>query len=280
MAADLHVHTTCSDSTRTPRQVIEQCARCPIGTVAITDHDAVDGVAAASAAGAELGVVVVPGVEMTAYVAQSEVHVVGLFVDPADGPLCAVLRQTREARRLRVYRMVDRLRALGVNVSAEAVFDIAAGGAPGRIHVAQALMRSGQVSSIADAFGYYIGNGRPAHVPKQQLSPAEAAAVIHGAGGAAVLAHPGAGLPDALVRQVMAEGMDALEAYHPLHLPHQVQHYQDLARDLGAAVSGGSDSHGDIEEGAQIGEIVIDDALVAEIERRAILRRSDPARRK
>ncbi len=269
MTADLHVHTTCSDSTLSPRQVVEECAAQRVGTVAITDHDAVDGIAPACLAGLELHVRVIPGVEMTAYVDKTEIHIVGLFIDPADPPLCEVLRLTREERHSRVNKMVDLLRKLNINITVDDVMKFAGSGAPGRPHVAQALVAVGQVANISEAFQRYIGSRGPAYVPKYQLSPAQAAADIHRAGGAAIIGHPGVGLADALVRQLLADGLDGIEAHHPMHTGQQARHYLEMAAELGVLVSGGSDCHGEIQEGTRIGGVIISDKLVDRIERRA-----------
>ena len=269
MAADLHVHTTFSDSNLTPQEVIDQCLFAHVGTVAITDHDAVDGVEPSLAAAGPLGVRVVPGVEMTAYQDELEIHVIGLFIDIEHPEFNAVIRGTREARHTRVYTMVDKLRGLDVELTADEVLDIAAGGAPGRVHVAQALLRRGHVATIGDAFQQYIGNNGPAYVPKRQLSPAQAAHAIHSAGGVAVVAHPGTGLPDGLVRQMIGDGLDGIEAYHSLHSQDMAEHYLAMARELGVLVSGGSDSHGGTRKESRIGAVMLDDELVDALEARA-----------
>ena len=266
MPADLHVHTTFSDSTQTPEEVIERCVVKGVATVAITDHDSVQGVPRATAAGQEVGVRVVPGVEMTAYDKSTEIHVVGLFIDPRNRELTRVIDDSREVRHTRVHQIVDRLRRVNVNLSADDVFEIADGGSPGRMHVAQALVRNGYTASVADAFKRYIGNRGPAYVPKQKLTPAEAAAAIHQGGGVAIVGHPGIGVPDAMIRRMIDEGMDGIEVYHPLHSDRHVDHYLRLAWECGARVSGGSDSHGNAKEGTQVGNILVNDEIVRQLE--------------
>ena len=270
MPADLHLHTTSSDSTFSPEQVIQLCAASGITTAAITDHDAVAGIDDATAAGAKLGVRVVAGVEMTAYVDKQEVHIVGLFINPTEPRLVEVLQMTRDERHLRVEKMVGLLRKMKINVTLERVMKFAGVGSPGRPHVAQALVECGQVPTIGDAFRHYIGSGGPAHIPKYQLSPHDAAETIHGAGGVAILAHPGARLEDSLVRMLITQGIDGIEVYHPLHDEIQIEHYKQMALDMGLLISGGSDSHGDINEGTAIGNIRLADSHVAEIEAKAM----------
>lgn len=269
MSADLHVHTTFSDSVLTPAEVIAQCALKQIGTVAITDHDSINGVAPATEAGRGAGVRVVPGVEMTAYDGPAEIHIIGLFVDPAHRGFNEVVDYSREVRHTRLREIVEKLRKLNIGLSVDDVLEIADGGAPGRMHVARGLVECGEVASIADAFKYFIGNDGPAYVPKHNLTPAEAAAAIRGAGGVSIVAHPGTGLPDALVVQMLGDGIQGIEAYHPLHSDSDVERYLAMADEHGALVSGGSDSHGGVREKTQIGAVVIEDELVDRLERRA-----------
>ena len=273
MPADLHVHTTFSDSSLTPDEVIHECLWHGIDIVAITDHDSVGGIAPATESGASVGVQVISGVELTAYDSALEIHIVGLFINTAHPGLTALLKRSRDERRLRVFEIVKRLGELGVEVSAEEIFKIAGEGSPGRPHVARAMMNRGLVDTIPDAFRYYIGNNRPANVPKYELSTAEAVAAIRNAGGTSVVAHPGATLSDEAVRDLIHDGVDAIEAYHPLHSYTKEQRYLKMADELGALVSGGSDSHGIAREWSRIGAIKVDRELVDRLEQRAMTRR-------
>ncbi len=273
MPADLHVHTTCSDSILTPREVINECLWHGIDAVAITDHDPLEGIPSAAEAGEQVGVRVIPGVELTAYDGPLELHVIGLFLNPDPPALNKVLQRSRDARRLRVFEIVHRLEKIGVELSTEEVFRIANGGAPGRPHVAKALVNRGHVATVSDAFDYYIGNGGPAYVPKYNLTTAQAAGAIHAGGGVSVIAHPGNGLPDESVRQVVRDGIDAIEVYHPVHSYEEQQKYLQMAEELGALVSGGSDSHGATFGSARIGVIKLEPQLVENLEKRALRRR-------
>ena len=269
MPADLHVHTVYSDGAYTPDDVITQCVARGVDTVAITDHDTVDGVIPTMEIGRRAGVRVVPGVEMTAYVDATEIHVIGLFLYPDGGGLRPVIEGTRRTRGARTERMVELLRRLDVDITLEDVLRVANGGVPGRPHVARALIRCGAVSSVAEAFDRYIGNDGPAHVPKHLLSPAAAAAAIHRGGGVSIVGHPGVGLPDDLVRQVIADGAQGIEVYHPLNSPEQERSYLRMAQELKVLVSGGSDSHGTLREATHIGAVRLDDGLVQQLEQRA-----------
>jgi 3',5'-nucleoside bisphosphate phosphatase len=269
LPADLHVHTIASDSTLTPREVVAECAVHGVDTVAVTDHDTVDGVAETAAAGREVGVRVVPGVEMTSYVDGREIHILGLFIDMQNDAFRDLARRACVARHERVHKMVDLLQQHNINITADDVMAAAGPGVPGRPHVAQAMVKHGGVSSVSQAFKYYIANDGPAYVPKYDVSPAEVAGVIHGAGGVSVVSHPGVGLADLLVRQLIADGVQGIEAFHPMHSRAQVEHYLAMARELGALVSGGSDSHGGMRDVTRIGSILLDDEYVETLEARA-----------
>ena len=275
MPADLHVHTTASDSTLTPREVIGECVVHGIEMVAVTDHDTVEGVAETEAAGREVGVRVVPGVEMTSYVDGREIHILGLFIDVQNGAFRDLARLACVARHERVHKMVGLLQQHNIEITADDVMAAAGPGVPGRPHVAQAMVKQGGVSSVSDAFKYYIANDGPAYVPKYDLSPAEVAGVIHGAGGVSIVSHPGVGLTDSLVRQLIADGVQGIEAFHPLHGPAQVERYLAMARELGALVSGGSDSHGGMRDATRIGAVLLDDEYVETLEARAAEIRSE-----
>ncbi|MFW6158449.1 MAG: PHP domain-containing protein [Planctomycetota bacterium] len=266
MPADLHVHTVYSDSSLTPLEIAAECYAKQVGTVAITDHDTVAGVAPTAEVAAEYDVRVVPGVEMTAYVEGTEVHIVGLFIDVEDPALLAVFERSRQVRRRRIHEMVRRLRRLDVEVPAEDVFEIAGDGVPGRVHMARALVRHGYAANVSAAFTDYIGNECPGYVPKREISPGEAADAIHAAGGVAIIAHPGVVLDDDLIHRILDQGVDGLEVYYPLHSAAQEEHFLQLARERGVLISGGSDAHGGYREETRVGGVTIDDAALARIE--------------
>lgn len=240
---DLHVHSTASDGSRPPADVVEEARRVGLAAIALTDHDTVAGVAEASAAGAALGVRVVPGVELSAVEDDAETHILGLHLsDTRD--LEARLVVLREMRMTRAERIVARLNELGVRITLPAVLEQAAGGAVGRPHVARAMIAEGWAVDFRDAFERYLGNGKPAFVPKDRLPVAEAIQLIHRAGGLAVLAHPGASGSRERVEALVALGIDGLEVRHPSHTPDDVARLGALVDHFGLIPSGGSDWHG------------------------------------
>ena len=242
--ADLHTHTTASDGALSPAQVVESAAEAGLAAVGITDHDTVDGIDEALAAGEKVGVVVVPGVEISAiYGRDIEVHILGYYIDHRDSALLARLQVLRDARTERGRKMVERLNAAGVLISFERVWEIAQGGAIGRPHVARAIREAGAASSIDAAFGRYLQQGTPGYVPRYKISPSEAVGMILQAGGVACCAHVAKLNRDELLIELMREGMRAIEVRHPDHGPAGTKYYERFAAKHGLIATGGSDAH-------------------------------------
>jgi hypothetical protein len=244
MRIDLHTHTTASDGHLTPSALVEAAWGAGIQVLGVTDHDTVDGLSDAAAHAGRLGLTFVAGVELSAYWKQVERHILGYFCDPEDPSLRTFLRHTRSARLERLHAMLNRLGRLGIRVPANEVLAEARGGNVGRPHLARVLLRRGLVGSTQEAFDRYLATGRPAYVPRSDVSVVDAIRVIHEAGGVASLAHPGFEPRDEAIPELVAAGLDAIEVYHPKHLPAETAHYRQLATRHGLLVSGGSDYHG------------------------------------
>ena len=240
---DLHSHSTASDGSRSPRAVVEAARAAGLSAIALTDHDTMAGVGEAADTGREIGVRVVPGVELSATDADREVHVLGLHIERADA-LEPTLREFRDSRFTRAEQMVAKLNALGVPIALDAVLAQAAGGAIGRPHLARALIGEGWARDSRDAVDRYLGAGKPAYVPKQRLSMAEAIALIHAGGGLAVLAHPGPDGRRDVVERFVSLGLDGLEVRHPGHSGEDVIRLGALVDFFRLVPSGGSDWHG------------------------------------
>ncbi len=256
---DLHVHTTRSDGTLTPRQVVEMAARLGLRAVAITDHDSVEGNPEALAAGREFGIPVVPGVEISVRWEGVTFHLLGYGIHRLTPDVVRTFQRLIESRNARNPRMVEKLRALGIEITLEEVEAAAQGGVVGRPHFAQVLVRKGAVKSAQEAFDRLIGRGQPAYVDKARLPPAEACRLIREAGGIPVLAHPGLletrhpALVPRLVEHLLDLGLAGIEAYYSQHTPAQVARYRALARSHGLLVTGGSDFHHPGSDGPQLG---------------------------
>jgi predicted metal-dependent phosphoesterase TrpH len=249
---DLHMHSTASDGSRSPAEVVRAAKRASLAAIALTDHDTVAGLAEAAATGAELGVRIVNGVELSAVEGQTETHLLGLHLRDT-----AVLEQglgeLREMRGRRAARIVELLQSQGVQVTLDDVLLQAGAGAIGRPHVARALVADGWATDVRDAFDRYLGAGRPAFVAKEQLEMREAIAMVHAAGGLAVLAHPGSGGTRERIEVLAALGLDGVEVKHPSHSPQDVARLRACVDQLGLIPSGGSDWHGAADGARTIG---------------------------
>lgn len=240
---DLHMHSSASDGLLAPEAVVGAAAAAHLTAIALTDHDTVAGIAAAREAGARSGVRVVAGVELSATDAGNEAHLLGVHLSRLDA-IERHLAVFRESRRARAGRMVERLQALGIPLTLDAVLAEAGDAAIGRPHVARALVAGGWAKDVRDAFERLLGNGRPAFVPKYRLTLGEAIALVHDAGGLAVLAHPGPAGTRARLEALRAEGLDGVEVLHPGHSADDIARLSALADHLDLLPSGGSDWHG------------------------------------
>jgi len=251
--ADLHVHTNQSDGTSSPEKIVEESIRAGLSAIAIVDHDTVNAFPRSLIAAAPCGLEVVPGIELTAQYEDQEIHILGYFVDYQNRDLLGELAAVRQNRVERVYRIVNNLRGLGLNLDAQSVFDISGNSTVGRMHIARALLENGLVGSTAEAFRKYIGDKSPAYVLGFKFSPAEAIKLIKDSGGVAVLAHPYIIQNDNLIRQFAHEGLSGLEVYYPEHSQSMINFYLGLARELNLLVTGGSDFHGDAKPDIRLG---------------------------
>lgn len=277
--ADLHLHSTRSDGRLEPAAVVERAARVGIRTIALTDHDTVDGVAEARARGRALDVAVIPGVEISALQpAHGERHLLAYGVDLADETLQRTLAENRAARHARLEEMVHALTIAGVRITVEDVMAAAAGASVGRPHVADALVSAGHVGSRQEAFDRWLADGKPAAVPKRVLDCAEAIEVVHRAGGLAVLAHPGRGRL-AGWDPLLDAGLDGVETIHPSHSDEDVRRLTEAARQRGLLCTGGSDNHGDPAGHAAMEACRVPGALAAALQERlaASVRPGSPA---
>ncbi len=244
MRADLHIHTTASDGSFTPKAVVEKAKEAGITAIAITDHDTVEGVQEAVAAGTNAGIEVLPGIELGADYQGIEVHILGYGIDVENDELLEKLFWLRKARMERIKRMVEKVKEMGISVEMEEVLAIAGIGSVGRPHLAKAMVDAGAVKSTVEAFEKFIGAGKPAYVPRQKLSPAEAIELVRSAGGLAVLAHPGLGGAGKLFYMLVGAGLGGVEVYHPSHSSEESLYYRILAAGWDLVATGGSDYHG------------------------------------
>jgi len=244
-AVDLHSHTTASDGTLTPRELVRLAARHDVRVLAVTDHDSTGGVRDAIDEARRLPALeIVPGLEINCDVPGAEIHVLGYCVDWEAAWFQEFLGAQREERRQRVYRIAARLAELGVPIEPDDVFALVKEGSAGRPHVAQAMVDRGYVKSVREAFDRYLSLNGPANVPRRRLAPAEAVRIIRGARGSPVLPHPGLANRDELIPELVEAGLMGIEAFYPEHSAGQIAAYRELCSRLGLIATGGSDFHG------------------------------------
>ncbi len=246
MFVDLHTHTTASDGANSARALVRLAHVKGLQALAISDHDTTDALDEAIAAGHELGVEVVPAVEMSTDVGDGEVHILGYFIRYHDEQFQSLLHTLRQARLGRARKMVDKLAALGMQLDWQSVKSFAGDGSVGRPHVAKAMVEAGYVPDIKSAFNRYIGRNGPAYVERYKLTPAEAVQSIRAVDGLAVIAHPldGAGsIP--MIAPLAAAGLGGMECYYTGYTSDQIALLETIAHKYGLVTSGGSDFHGE-----------------------------------
>lgn len=245
---DLHLHTTASDGTCTPEALVAKVRAAGIRVMSVTDHDTTAALAVVRGLAERAGIECLNGIEITSVVGEHDVHVLGYAFDAACPRLADFLCAQRADRVRRVRAIGARLVDLGVPVDVEAVITVAGhhgGRSVGRPMIADALMRAGHASSRQEAFARFLGRERPAYVPRTGPPPHEVVRIINEAHGLASLAHPGVTKQDACIPALAEAGLAALEVYHSDHASRHRARYARLARELGLAVTGGSDFHGE-----------------------------------
>ncbi|MER6233800.1 PHP domain-containing protein [[Kitasatospora] papulosa] len=273
MRIDLHTHSTASDGTDTPAELVANAAAAGLDVVALTDHDTVGGHAEAAAALPE-GLTLVTGAELSCQVDGVSLHMLAYLFDPAEPELARERELVRDDRVPRAQAMVRLLQELGVPVTWEQVARIAGDGSVGRPHVATALVELGVVDTVSDAFtSAWLGNGGRAYAGKHELDPFDAVRLVKAAGGVTVFAHPlavkrGAVVPEAVIAGLAEAGLDGIEVDHMDHDASTRARLRGLAADLGLLPTGSSDYHGS-RKTVRLGEYTTDPEIYGEITRRA-----------
>ncbi|MFJ2194372.1 PHP domain-containing protein [Streptomyces violaceusniger] len=273
MRIDLHTHSTASDGTDTPTELVRNAAAAGLDVVALTDHDTVGGYAEATRA-LPSGLTLVTGAELSCRLNGVSLHMLAYLFDPDEPELAAERELVRDDRVPRAQAMVAKLRELDVPITWERVAEIAGDGAVGRPHIATALVDLGVVESVSDAFTQdWLADGGRAHVEKHESDPFEAIRLIKGAGGVAVFAHPravkrGQCVPESAIGELAAAGLDGIEVDHMDHDEDTRARLRGLAAELGLLATGSSDYHGS-RKTCRLGEYTTDPEVYGEIVRRA-----------
>ncbi len=258
---DLHAHTTASDGSFTPTELVEAAHGLGLGALAVTDHDTLAGLGEARAAAQRVGLDLVAGVELSVEDDGGRFHLLGYGFDPANAALAETLTTLRRSRAARNDLMAARMSEMGLPVTMDDVRAEAGEDALviARPHFARALIKKGIVGSVAEAFEKYLSTGKPLYLPKEVLTPRDAIALIHGAGGVAVMAHPGlvpldeAAFDARVTSLAQKDGLDGIEAYYSQHSQADTDRFLALATRLGLLVTGGSDFHGTVKPHVPLG---------------------------
>ncbi len=251
---DLHSHTTASDGTYSPRELIREASRRGVRVLAVTDHDSTEGLAEAiDEAARHAPLQIVPGIEINCDVDGGEIHILGYYLDYEAPWFQDFCRAQRAERRQRIHRMAARLAELGMPIHPDEVFALVQEGSAGRPHVAQVMVDRGYVKSVRAAFDQFLGAGKPGHVAREKLLPEDAVRLIRRAGGVPVFAHPGLADRDAMIPGLIEAGLMGIECFYNEHSATQTAGYVEICRRRGLVTTGGSDFHGPKVRAAQLG---------------------------
>jgi predicted metal-dependent phosphoesterase TrpH len=274
-AVDLHTHTTASDGTYAPRDLVAEAASRGVRVLGVTDHDSTEGLAEAiDEAERRRPLEIVPGIEINCDVEGAEIHVLGYLMDWQAEWFQDFCREQRRERRAHIHRMVERLAAIGMPLDADEVFAIVKEGSAGRPHVAQVMVARGYVKTVREAFDKYLGSGKPGHVPRKKVTPEDAVRIIRKAGGVPVFAHPGLADRDELIPGLIAAGLMGIECYYTEHSAAQRASYLQICKDHDLVATGGSDFHGPKVRAATLGSPSVPMAAVDDLRAKAALSRS------
>lgn len=240
------MHTVYSDGALTPAELIDKAKKRGLDIISITDHDSFNGVDEAIQYGKEVGVEVIPGVELSTDIEDKEVHLLGYFIDYKSEELSKYLNFFREERFYRAGRIVNKLNHLGLNITLDDVLAEANNSALGRPHIAAALLKKGYISNFYEAFEKYIGDHGPAYERKIHVSPQSALKLISDSGGLSFIAHP-ANMKESILTFLINAGIDGIEVIHPSHTQFQIKFYKGIVSQYCLLESGGSDFHGGVK---------------------------------
>lgn len=260
MFVDLHLHTTYSDGSYTPQELVKKAKKLGYSAIAVTDHDTIAGIEKSLAIGQKHNLEVIPGVEFNTLLSGSEVHILGYYIDYQNKELTKLLDKIKKERRERIKKMIDLLKELyNFNITLDEIKEISADNILGRGHIARLLTKKDHVENWEEVFDKYIGKGQPAYVKRKKITPFKAIDIIKKANGIPVIAHPGLINDDNIVQQIINYGIAGLEVYYLEHTEKQIEYYHKLAKENSLLITGGSDCHGPKnKDGLRLGKIRLD----------------------
>jgi predicted metal-dependent phosphoesterase TrpH len=266
---DLHVHTTYSDGKFSPEEVVRKAIELGLRAIAVTDHDCVNGIPPTIEAARGTELEIVPGVEISAAKNETEIHILGYFINWQDPFLLEIFRKMRENRAERMKKMIHLLHLRGIDIDADKVFAAVSEGTAGRLHLARVMTEENITRDEQEAFDRYIGDGKPCHVRHKRLDYRKAIDIIRKAGGVPVLAHPGTMGRDEHIPSYVQAGLRGIEVFHSDHQPLASDKYLALAKEYGLIMTGGSDCHGIKKGRVLIGKVKVGYEVVENLRREA-----------
>jgi predicted metal-dependent phosphoesterase TrpH len=267
---DLHSHSLASDGQYRAKEVAARAAQAGVRVWALSDHDTVAGLEEAGAAAGELGIRFVPGIELSAFLDKREIHLLGHFVDPTHPTLRSFEDLLAEKRRTRMEQIVEKLAPLGIRLEVANILKFSGGKTIGRPHVARAIVETGAVATVKEAFDRYLGEGKPAYVQRYRLDAPDAVKLVRGAGGTTTVAHPGVNkLERGELARLAEAGVVGVEVYHPDQNPSVREKYLRLAEEYGMVPTAGSDFHGEaVAPDRRLGAVAMPEENLARLEAR------------
>ncbi len=250
---DLHLHTACSDGSKTPSELLDIVRSKKISAFSITDHDTIEGYLKIKELLVEEDPILISGVELSVSLEDGDMHFLAYLFDDENTDFITALQNFQITRRERGIKMVEKLNELGLHISYSDVEKASEGSAVGRPHIAQTLYNAKFTAYYEEAFHKYIGDNGPAYVAKENFTPKDAIDLVHNAGGVVVLAHPGINNKEKYLEELAALGLDGIEVYHPSHKMSDVDRYKHLADRYRLLVTGGSDYHGASDRHGSVG---------------------------
>lgn len=260
--ADLHVHTFYSDSTFSPKEVVSIAKDKGLSAIAICDHDSIDGIEPCQRIGVPVDLEIIPSIELTVEKSDAEIHLLGYFIDWKVEWFQKKLKELQACRIDRIYKMVEKLNSANIKLDPEDVFKLAGKGTVGRLHLAQAMLKTGKVKSFREIFDKYIGFLKPCYVSNVRFSPEEAIRMLLEVDGVPVLAHPDVLGKDEYIPELIQYGLKGIEVYHTDHKKTAVKRYEELAKQYNLLMTGGSDCHGLGKGRVLLGEVRVPYELV------------------
>jgi predicted metal-dependent phosphoesterase TrpH len=264
MEIDLHIHTTESDGTYTPTEIVKMSKKYNLKAISITDHDTINGLSEGKTAAIEMGIEFINGIEISTNIDNNDIHILGYFLNIKDTNFLSELNELQIQRDIRNEKMLKKLEQFGIEIDKEKLIKMAPGKIISRIHISNYMVEYGFVSSRDEVFKTYIGDRGCAYVPKENFSPQRAVKMIHDNGGLASLAHPSFiskdfGVIENLVKELKDYGLGAIESEYPSFTKEEKRKYRKIAEKYSLLITGGSDFHGENRLGINIGSTGLDE---------------------